>query len=317
VPASDAPPVLECRDLVRRFGERTAVDHVSFSVAAGETYGLLGPNGAGKSTTIRLVCGLLARHGGAVRLAGQPIDARHPSAKAVVGYVPQDIALYPDLSAAENLRFFGRLYGLTGATLRGRVEEVLDLVDLADRAGDAVDTFSGGMKRRLNIAAGLLHRPELLVLDEPTVGVDPQSRHAILESVARLGREGMAVLYTTHYMEEAQRLCDRVGIIDHGRLVAEGTHRELVSLVAEQDRIVLGAGGDVGRLAERLERLEGVTGASAGDGTVQVLTTDARRLLPRVLEAAELAGAEVTSVEVVQPDLEAVFLHLTGSALRE
>ena len=309
--------MLECHDLVRRFGDRVAVDHVSFHVTAGETYGLLGPNGAGKSTTIKLVCGLLARHGGTVRLAGQQVDGRHLAAKAVVGYVPQDIALYPDLSAAENLRFFGRLYGLTGAELRARVDEVLHLVDLSDRAGDRVDTFSGGMKRRLNIAAGLVHRPQLLVLDEPTVGVDPQSRHAILESVARLGREGMAVLYTTHYMEEAQRLCDRVGIIDHGRLVAEGTHRELVSLVAEQDRIVLGATGDLRVLAERLGSLDGVTGTTVGDGSVQVLTTDARRLLPRVLEAAEATDAEVTSVEVVQPDLEAVFLHLTGSALRE
>lgn len=228
MPASDAPPVLECRDLVRRFGERTAVDHVSFSVAAGETYGLLGPNGAGKSTTIRLVCGLLARHGGAVRLAGQPIDARHPSAKAVVGYVPQDIALYPDLSAAENLRFFGRLYGLTGATLRGRVEEVLDLVDLADRAGDAVDTFSGGMKRRLNIAAGLLHRPELLVLDEPTVGVDPQLRVQFWDHFHLLNAQGVTLIVSSHVMDEAAR-CDRLGFIRDGRLLAEGTERELLA----------------------------------------------------------------------------------------
>lgn len=227
MPASDAPPVLECRDLVRRFGERTAVDHVSFSVAAGETYGLLGPNGAGKSTTIRLVCGLLARHGGAVRLAGQPIDARHPSAKAVVGYVPQDIALYPDLSAAENLRFFGRLYGLTGATLRGRVEEVLDLVDLADRAGDAVDTFSGGMKRRLNIAAGLLHRPELLVLDEPTAGLDPEQRIRFRDLVAEAGR-GRTVVLSTHQTEDVAAVCSHVVVVDGGRTLFAGSVPELV-----------------------------------------------------------------------------------------
>ena len=314
---AEAAPVLACRDLVRRFGDRTAVDHVSFSVAAGETYGLLGPNGAGKSTTIKLVCGLLAAHGGTVEVAGRPVDERAVDAKAAIGYVPQDIALYPDLTAAENLRFFGRLYDLRGARLTERVDEVLALIGLADRAGDRVDSFSGGMRRRLNIGAALLHEPSLLVLDEPTVGVDPQSRHAILDAVAHLGGSGIAVLYTTHYMEEAQRLCDRVGIIDRGRLVAEGTHRELVSLVREQDRIVLGATGDLEALAERVRSLPGVVGTTAADGTVEVLAHDARRLLPGVLEAAEAAGAAVTSVEVVEPDLEAVFLHLTGSALRE
>jgi len=314
---SDGSAALSCRDLVRRFGERVAVDHVSFDVAAGETYGLLGPNGAGKSTTIKLVCGLLARQGGTVVVAGQPIDERTVDAKASIGYVPQDIALYPDLTAAENLRFFGSLYRLGSKDLGRRVDDVLELIGLADRAGDRVDSFSGGMKRRLNIGAALLHRPALLVLDEPTVGVDPQSRHAILENVAELGDSGMAVLYTTHYMEEAQRLCDRVGIIDHGRLVAEGTHRELVSLVHEEDRIALGATGDLESLRSVLSALDGVTGATTADSTVHVLARDARRLLPRVLEAADAAGADVTSVEVVEPDLEAVFLHLTGSALRE
>jgi ABC-2 type transport system ATP-binding protein len=312
-----ADPVLVARDLRRCFGDRIAVDGVSLEVAAGETYGLLGPNGAGKSTTIRLVCGLLAADGGTVVVAGRPIDERAVEAKAAIGYVPQDIALYPDLTADENLRFFGSLYGLRGGRLGERVAEVLDLIDLADRAGDRVESFSGGMKRRLNIGAALLHRPRLLVLDEPTVGVDPQSRHAILESVADLGGAGIAVLYTTHYMEEAQRLCDRVGIIDRGKLVAEGTHRELVSLVREQDRIVLGATGDLAALTAALGRIEGVAGASAVDSTVQVLAHDARQLLPAVLQAADAAGVAVASVEVVEPDLEAVFLHLTGSALRE
>jgi ABC-2 type transport system ATP-binding protein len=309
--------VLVASDLRRRFGERVAVDGVSLSVAAGETYGLLGPNGAGKSTTIKLICGLLVPDGGSVTVAGRPIDQHAVEAKAAIGYVPQDIALYPDLTARENLHFFGSLYGLRGPRLSQRVAEVLELIDLGDRAGDRVESFSGGMKRRLNIGAALLHRPELLVLDEPTVGVDPQSRHAILESVADLGGAGIAVLYTTHYMEEAQRLCDRVGIIDRGRLVAEGTHRELVSLVHEQDRIVLGATGDLARLATTLGGIDGVAGASAVDSTVQVLAHDARRLLPAVLQTADAAGVAVTSVEVVEPDLEAVFLHLTGSALRE
>jgi len=190
-------------------------------------------------------------------------------------------------------------------------------VGLTERAGDKVADYSGGMERRLNIAAGLLHRPRLLVLDEPTAGVDPQSRNAILTQVETLGGEGVAVLYTTHYMEEAERLCDRVGIIDQGRLVAEGTRRELVARVGERDRIELTAGGDLAGLAAAAARLEGVDEAGVVAGGVHLVARDGRRLLPRLLEAAEHAGAEVTSVELVEPDLEAVFLHLTGKALRD
>ena len=310
-------PVLRCSGLRRRFGDRVAVDGVGFAIAPGETYGLLGPNGAGKTTTIRMVCGLLEPDAGTVVVAGRLLTARDPRAKAHVGYVPQEVALYPDLSAAENLRFFGRLYGLTGRALTARVTEVLELVDLADRAGDRVESYSGGMRRRLNIAAGLVHRPLLLVLDEPTVGVDPQSRHAILESVRRFGEAGMAVLYTTHYMEEAERLCDRVAIIDRGHLVAEGTHRELVALVAERDRIRLTGAGDLARFAERCGALPGVVGADVGDGRVELLAVDGRAVLPAVLDQAEPAGVALRSVDVVEPDLEAVFLHLTGTALRE
>ena len=209
------------------------------------------------------------------------------------------------------------MYGLAGRELDGRVGETLEVVGLAERAGDKVAEYSGGMQRRLNIAAGLLHRPRLLVLDEPTAGVDPQSRNAILTQVEALGGEGAAVLYTTHYMEEAERLCDRVGIIDQGRLVAEGTRRELVARVGERDRIELTAGGDLAGLAAAAARLEGVDEAGVVAGGVHLVARDGRRLLPRLLEAAEHAGAEVTSVELVEPDLEAVFLHLTGKALRD
>ena len=310
-------PVVACEHLTRRFGDRTAVDDVSFTVARGETYGLLGPNGAGKTTTIKLICGLLAADAGTVTIAGLTQSPTRTDAKALVGYVPQDVALYPDLSARENLRFFGRLFHLRGKALAARVDEVLDLVGLADRGDDRVEAYSGGMARRLNIAAGLLNEPTLLVLDEPTVGVDPQSRHAILESVTRFGHSGMAVIYTTHYMEEAQRLCDRIGIMDGGRLVAEGTQRELVSLVAERDRVVLSGRGDLAPLRDLVAGLDGVEGASVVDGKVEVLTTDAHSLLPAALAAAAAAGVAVSAVEVVEPDLEAVFLHLTGAALRE
>ncbi len=308
--------VLRCDRLRRTFGARVAVDDVSFRLAPGEVYGLLGPNGAGKTTTIKMVCGLLDPDGGTVTIGGRP--ARDDlSVRRMVGYVPQDVALYPDLTATENLAFLGRLYHLRGRELAARIDEALELTDLASRGGDRVDSFSGGMKRRLNIAAGLLHHPALLVLDEPTVGVDPQSRHAILERVDSFGRTGMSVLYTTHYMEEAERVCDRVGIIDHGRLIAEGTRRELVAELGQKDRIELAADGDLETLAAACRRTGGVERASVADGTVQLVAADGRRTLPAVIEAAEHAGVPVRSVDVTEPDLEAVFLHLTGTALRE
>jgi ABC-2 type transport system ATP-binding protein len=314
---ADGEPVLACRDLRRRFGQRLAVDGVGFRVDPGETYGLLGPNGAGKTTTISMICGLLRRDGGEVTVAGASLDRDPGAVKAAIGYVPQDIALYPDLSGAENLRFWGRMQGLSGRELAARVDAVLEVVGLADRARDKVGDYSGGMQRRLNIGAGLLHRPRLLVLDEPTVGVDPQSRNAILENVAALRGEGAAVLYTTHYMEEAERLCDRVGIIDQGRLIAEGTRRELVAQVGERDRIELAASGDLIGLAAGCKRVLGVDEATVVAGGLHLVAPDGRRLLPKLLELAEEAGVEVSSVEVVEPDLEAVFLHLTGKALRD
>jgi ABC-2 type transport system ATP-binding protein len=310
-------PTLACHRLTRRFGDRVAVDDVSFQVWPSEVYGLLGPNGAGKTTTIRMVCGLLRADEGHVEVAGRRIDGKTRDGRSLIGYVPQDIALYPDLSARENLRFFGRLYGLTGRSLEVRVDAVLEVTDLRERAEDRVDSFSGGMQRRLNIGAGLVHEPNLLILDEPTVGVDPQSRHAILEAVRHFGDAGTAVLYTTHYMEEAERLCDRVGIVDHGRLVAQGSHRELVDLVREHDRVELAASGDLDRFAKACSALPDVESATAGDGLVHVLTGQGRRVLPKLLELAESNDTVVKSVQVVEPDLEAVFLHLTGSALRE
>jgi ABC-2 type transport system ATP-binding protein len=309
-------PILVCEDLTKHFGDRAAVDGVSLSLTSGQIFGLLGPNGAGKTTTIRMVCGLLTPDSGSITIAGRSA-VNNLAVKALVGYVPQDIALYPDLSAAENLAFLGRLYGLKGALLAERVNEALELTELAERAKDRVDTFSGGMRRRLNIAAGLLHHPVLLVLDEPTVGVDPQSRHSILERVQEFGRQGMAVLYTTHYMEEAEKICDLVGIIDQGRLIAQGTRRELVSQLGEHDRIELGATGDLDRFAAALRDLPGVERASVADKGVHLLALDGRRILPAVLEASEHVNVVVNSVDVFEPDLEAVFMHLTGTALRE
>ena len=220
-------PVLACKGLRKRFGEIEAVRGVSFEIAPGESYGLLGPNGAGKTTTISIVAGLLEADAGEALVEGKLLTTKSVAAKSAIGFVPQDLAIYPDLTARENLSFFARLYGIKGKQNRRRVGEVLEIIGLEERAGDQAKTYSGGMKRRLNIGIGLLHSPSLLILDEPTVGVDPQSRNAILESVEQLGEQGMAVLYTTHYMEEAERLCDRVGIIDQGSMVACGTVDEL------------------------------------------------------------------------------------------
>jgi ABC-2 type transport system ATP-binding protein len=309
--------VLRCQGLRKSFGDRVAVDGVGFEIAEGECYGLLGPNGAGKTTTISMICGLLDRDAGEVEVAGQPVTTSATEVRAEIGFVPQEIALYPDLTATENLRLFGRLYGLGKQELTTRIDEVLELVGLADRRGDRIETYSGGMKRRANLAAGLLHHPKLLVLDEPTVGVDPQSRNSLLETVAALAKQGRAVLYTTHYMEEAERLCDRVGIIDEGRIVAEGTRRQLVEQIGERDRVQVTASGDVTALAAACRRLPGVEEATAVDGAVELFARGGRHLLRGVIEAADQVGADVASVELVEPDLEAVFLHLTGKALRD
>jgi ABC-2 type transport system ATP-binding protein len=309
--------VLECRDLRRAYGDIVAVGGVGFHISTGETYGLLGPNGAGKTTTISMIAGLLEPDGGEIWVAGQQITTRSIRAKSAIGYVPQDLAIYPDLSARENLLFFARLYGMSTAEAKRRSGEVLEVTGLADRAREATKTYSGGMKRRLNIGIGLLNEPKLLILDEPTVGVDPQSRNAILENVEQLSSGGMAILYTTHYMEEAERLCDRVGIIDHGQLIAEGTRNELVGLVGEQDRVLMSAVGDLAGARAAVAALGSVREASTSDGRIDVVVGDAREHLPAILAAAADAGASVRSVDVTEPDLEAVFLHLTGRALRD
>ncbi len=309
--------VLECRDLRKRFGDLVAVDGVGFAIAEGETYGLLGPNGAGKTTTISMICGLLERDAGEVLVDGRPLTTRSVEAKGTIGYVPQELAIYPDLTARENLRFFARLYGMHGSEVAHRIDEVLAVIGLAERAGDRAKEYSGGMKRRLNIGIGLLHRPRLLVLDEPTVGVDPQSRNAILESVEELSAAGMAVLYTTHYMEEAERLCDRVGIIDAGALRAEGTRRELVALVGETDRVQLVAAGSLDEGAAAVRGLGAVREASRREDGIDLLVDGASAALPAILATVASAGVMVRNVDVAEPNLEAVFLHLTGKALRD
>jgi len=309
--------VLRVESLVKRFGELTAVDGVSFRIAPGETYGLLGPNGAGKTTAISMIAGLLAADGGSVTVCGHDMTPSAIEPKRHLGLVPQDLAIYPELSARENLDFFGKLQGLRGSELSGRVDEVLALVGLTDRAKDLTKEYSGGMKRRLNIGIGLLHQPTLLILDEPTVGVDPQSRNAILESVESLSVEGMAVLYTTHYMEEAERLCDRIGIIDAGRLQAEGTRDELIRLTGGVDTIRLRGSGDLAAARSALEQVDGVERVDLDRQTLTLTARDAPTHVAEVVGCAARAGVALSDVEITRPDLESVFLHLTGKALRD
>ena len=315
--ASRADAVLTAEGLVKRFGQHTAVDGVSLQIAPGETFGLLGPNGAGKTTTISMIAGLLRPDEGSVTVGGVDLGRDPIAAKRHIGLVPQDLAIYPELSARDNLRFFGQLQGLHGADLKTRVQEVLEVIGLADRAKEASKKFSGGMKRRLNIGVGLLHAPALLILDEPTVGVDPQSRNSILESVERLSTEGMAVLFTTHYMEEAERLCDRIAIIDGGRVQAEGTRDELVDLTGGVDTIRLVGSGELAAAEGALSPIPAVQQVIRDRGELVLTVQGAPTAIAGIVSAATGAGMTLRDVEIARPDLESVFLHLTGKALRD
>lgn len=307
-----------------------AVQDVSLSIKQGEIFSLLGPNGAGKTTTISMISGLIEPTSGDAHIGGYSIRTQPIEAKRLLGVIPQEIALYQELSARRNLEFFGRMYGLNGKELGRRVDEVLDFIDLKDRQHDRVDTFSGGMKRRVNIGVGLLHRPQLVYMDEPTVGIDPQNRRRILDTVKRLRDEyQMTILYTTHLMEEAQELSDRVGIIDHGRLIALGTQGDLTQQVGEEDLLLFRI--DALEMAEAtlqaLEKIEGVNRAlftppQAVNGTIApaeltIFAKRGRRALPQAILELDERQIHVLSVEVREPDLEAVFLHLTGRALRD
>lgn len=329
--------LVEARGLVKTYkrGDGTiveAVKGVDLDIHKGEIFSLLGPNGAGKTTTISMISGLISPTRGEAKIGGFSITSQPLQAKALMGVVPQEIALYPRLSARQNLEFFGRMYDLGGAELNKRVDEVLDFIDLKDRQNDRVETFSGGMKRRVNIGVGLLHRPQLVYMDEPTVGIDPQNRRRILDTVLRLRDEyGMSVLYTTHLMEESQELSDRVGIIDHGQIIAMGTIGDLVQQVGEEDRLIFRVDSrqvDDALLQKIQASVPGVTRAlydpptEAGDNTsmsgdITIYAKRGRKALPQIIQIVNEMGLGISSVEVKEPDLEAVFLHLTGRALRD
>jgi ABC-2 type transport system ATP-binding protein len=304
-------------NLVKTFGEFKAVQGVTFDVPAGKTFGLLGPNGAGKSTTISMLSCLLHPTSGDALVMGHSIVKAPQAVKSVIGVVPQDIAIYTDLSARENLVFWGKMYGLRGETLRKRIDEVLDIIALAARQKDIAGTFSGGMKRRLNIGIALLHKPPIVIMDEPTVGIDPQSRRSILDSVKALNGQGTTVLYTTHYMEEVAELATHIAILDKGQVIASGTHAELTRIVGEMDRIDITVSEECPPVLDAWQKIGGVRNVLAPNGHITLLAEDSNRVLPRVFETAGQFGVRITSVDIQEPNLESVFLHLTGRTLRD
>jgi ABC-2 type transport system ATP-binding protein len=299
-------------DLCKAFGTTRALDGVTLEVREGEIFGLLGPNGAGKTTLLSIISGLLQPDRGSVLLLGQPLgrDRKH-----LLGIVPQDLAIYGELTARENLRFFGELYGLGGRDLERHIEEILQAVGLLDRADHRADTFSGGMKRRLNLGAALVHRPRLLLLDEPTAGVDPQSRNHIFEEVRRLNARGMTIVYTSHYMEEVQALCARIGILDHGSLIACDA---LANLLRQLPGVIrLRIASDAAPLRKRLCQVAGARLVERAGPVVELECSDVRAVLLQVVAALNEEQVQLTSLETEEPNLERVFLHLTGRALRD
>ena len=309
--------MIEVEQLRKAFGDLVAVDGVSFTARSGEIFGLLGPNGAGKTTTISCISGLLTPTAGRVRVMGHDVVREGTAARQAVGVVPQEIALYEDLSARENLQYWGGAQGLRNPALRARIQEALELTGLQDRAREPVKRFSGGMKRRLNFACGIIHQPRVLLLDEPTLGVDPQSRMRLLDLVRTEAREGRCVLYTTHYMEEAETLCDRLAVIDHGRIIAQGTLGELRAMLGERDILRLSGTFQPETARTAFERLDGIEVVQADENLLIILLADASRRLPAIFSALASSGAEVRGTTLTQPSLESLFIKLTGKELRE
>ena len=309
--------MIEVEDLEKKYGDVMAVNHVSFMAEPGKIFGLLGPNGAGKSTTIGCISGLLEPSAGRIRVLGHDVVVEKRAAREKLGVVPQELALYEDLSATENLRYWGAAYGLRGKELAQRVREVLLATGLVDRAREPVKRFSGGMKRRLNLGCGIVHRPRVLLLDEPTVGVDPQSRVRLLEVVRQQVEAGTCLLYTTHYMEEAETLCDRIAIIDHGKIIAAGTLAELRGMVGERDTVRLSGRFDRSKAREALAHVEGAEIVQAEEGELRLALREASQKLPQLFAALSGTGSVVRETIVTRPSLESVFIHLTGKELRE
>jgi ABC-2 type transport system ATP-binding protein len=308
--------MIEVQQLRKSYGDLTAVDGITFTAQPGEIFGLLGPNGAGKTTTISCISGLMTPTAGQIRVMGHDVVQDGQAARRVLGVVPQEIALYEELSALENLAYWGGAQGMRNPLLGERIQKVLELTGLQDRAREPVKRFSGGMKRRLNLACSIVHVPKVLLLDEPTAGVDPQSRVRLLDLVREQARAGTCVLYTTHYMEEAETLCDRLAIVDHGKIIASGTLAELRAMRGGRNLLRLSGTfpADAGAALERLDHIEIL---QADAGVLLLSLAEAPRKLPAIFAALETAGAEVRDTTLTQPSLESLFIKLTGKELRE
>lgn len=308
--------MLQIENLSKKFNDLLAVDHISFHVNPGEIFGFLGPNGAGKTTTINCICGLLKPDTGSIRIDNEEITSSGTKIRKKLGVVPQEVALYEELNAIENMHFWGGLYGMKGKQLKERIDTLIDLAGLKDRAKDRVKTYSSGMKRRLNMAAGLIHQPKLLLLDEPTVGIDPQARHQMLETVRGIARDGTTILYTTHYLDEAEALCDRLAIIDHGRILASGTQEEIKQIVGE-NRLLKVTGSFQKELAEKLpSQIKDLSLLSIQENEV-VYSLPVQYTTGEFLEKCMSSGFEIDHLAIKEPSLDSVFIKLTGRELRD
>lgn len=311
--------IIKIENLIKRYGSKLAVDNLSLDIEEGEIFGLLGPNGAGKSTTIKIMTGLLSSNSGNVLIGGMDLrdGASLLKAKAIMGLVPQDLAVYSNISALDNVLFFGKLYGLRGSELKKRAGEALEFAGLGDKKLEKPKKFSGGMKRRLNIACALVHSPKIIILDEPTVGIDPQSRNHILESVKELNRRGSTIIYTSHYMEEVETLCHRVGIIDKGRLIALGTKQELKYMLSRDERLLLKLNTPSYNVVDEVKKMSGVKSAAYRDDVLEIVTPNGQQQLQDILFTLAKHDVRVKSFDIIEPDLESLFLSLTGKKLRD
>ncbi|TWD98672.1 ABC-2 type transport system ATP-binding protein [Neobacillus bataviensis] len=309
--------VLEIKNLTKKFGDFIAVDNMSLAIQQGEIFGFLGSNGAGKSTTINMISGLLRNNSGEIHILGKNIASHSKFAKMNIGIVPQDLAIYEDMTAYENVRFFAGLYGLRGTELKERVEEALEFVGLLDKQKSYPKNFSGGMKRRLNIACAIAHRPKLIIMDEPTVGIDPQSRNYILTSVRKLNDMGCTVIYTSHYMEEVEEICSRIAIVDHGKVIAEGTKEQLKAIITDTKDILIEVKNSENLDEASLKEIKGVNSVSIEENVVKINSQSEVNNLNQIIQFFINRGKEIRSLQELAPNLETVFLTLTGRNLRD
>lgn len=309
---------VELKNITKRFDDKLAVDNVSLNIEKGELYGLIGPNGAGKTTLISMICGLTSIDSGEIKVAGYPVVKQALEAKKKIGLVPQDIALYESLSAIDNLQFWGKMYGLKGKLLKERMDEILETTELKDRAKEKVSHYSGGMKRRLNIACAVMHHPEIIIMDEPTVGIDPQSRNHILEFTRKLNREnGSTVIYTSHYMEEVEQLCTKVAIIDNGKIITSGTQDEIKKMVMNEEKIEINVSNYSPETGLKLNKLSEVRGVDYKDSKLTIVMKNSEANLQDIIKLLFMDNVKIRDISIKTPNLETVFLSLTGKSLRE